>query len=334
MDLQLPITVKDIAELIDARVIGDPSIQITSINEIHKVKHGSLTFVDLDKYYDRALYSAASAILVHKPVECPPGKAILLSDAPFKAYNSLAIRFRPFTPLSVHISETATIGESTVLEPNVIIGHHVKIGKNCLIRSNVNILDYTEIGDNCIIHNGTIVGSDAFYFKKHEDTYERWHTIGRVIIHDDVEIGASCTIDRGVSGDTIIGQGTKLDNMVHIGHGVVIGRNCLLAAQVGIAGKTIIQDNVTLFGQVGVSKSLVVGEGATVMAQSGVSKSLQGGRVYFGSPAGDKQQRFREIIALRRLPDILHEWDEEHNEKKHQELSPVEVLGPEFHVGE
>lgn len=329
MDLKSPIPIQELAQMTGAQLIGNKSLLVGSLNEIHKVKHGSLTFVDSDKYLDRALYSLASAVLVHRPVECPEGKALMLSSDPFAAYNLLAKHFSPFERLHTSISPSAEIGEGTQLEPNVVVGNRVRIGENCLIRANVTILDDTIIGDNVIIHPGTVVGSDAFYFKKQGETYERWHSIGRVIIHNDVEIGASCTIDRGVSGDTVIGQGSKLDNMVHVAHGVLIGKNCLIAAQVGIAGKTIIQDNVILYGQVGVSKSLVVGEGAVIMAQSGVSKSLQGGRTYFGSPAGETRLRFKELAALRRLPDFFHEWDKQQG-KKIAEPDAHEMLGPEF----
>lgn len=328
MDLKTPISVREIAELTNSTLIGNDQIEILSLNEIHKVKYGSLTFVDIPKYYDRALYSAASVILINKEAQCPEGKALLLNDNPFEAYNALAKRFRPAEYLSAMLSDTATVGEGTIIEPNAIIGNHVKIGKNCLIRSNVVISDYTCIGDDVIINPNTVVGSDAFYYKKTAEGYQKWHSIGRVIIRNNVEIGANCTIDRGVSGDTIIGEGTKIDNMVHIGHGVVIGKHCLIAAQVGIAGKTHLQDYVTLFGQVGVSKGLVIGEGAIVMAQSGVSKSLQGGKAYFGSPAGESMLRFKESVALRRLPEFLKEYDRSHSSKSEPEVT--EFLGPEF----
>jgi UDP-3-O-[3-hydroxymyristoyl] glucosamine N-acyltransferase len=275
------------------------------LNEIHKVKTGSLIFVDAKKYYNRAVYSAASAIVMNEEYECPPNKALLIHENPFEAYNNLANHFNPFIPTDIKSKESAQIGEGTILEPNVVLGNYVKIGKNCLIRSNTVIGDYTEIGDNVIIHPNSSIGNDAFYYHKKGKVYEKWHSIGKVIIESEVEIGAACTIDRGVSGDTVIGYGSKLDNQVHIAHGVIIGKHCLIAAQVGIAGKTVLQDYVVLYGQVGVSKSLVIGEGAIVWAQSGVGKSLAGGKEYFGSPADIKSTRFREIIALQKLPEII-----------------------------
>lgn len=321
MDLQHPLPLRAIAELVGGEIIGDPETIVSSINEIHKVKRGSLTFVDVKKYYDRALYSAATVIIVNDKVDCPPGKALLLCDDPFYAYNKLATTFKPFKHLTATISDSAVIGDDTVIEPGVVIGHNVTIGSNCLIRANVVIMDDTVIGNNVTIHPNTTIGSDAFYFKKQGDVYEGWHSIGRVVIHDDVRIGACCSIDKGVSGDTIIGKGSKLDNQVHIAHGVVVGQNCLFAAQVGVAGKTIIQDNVTLYGQVGVSKSLVIGEGAIVLAQSGVSKSLMGGKTYFGSPAGESKQKYLEMVAIRGLPDFFKKYNEEQKrEHDDQEL--------------
>jgi UDP-3-O-[3-hydroxymyristoyl] glucosamine N-acyltransferase len=158
-----------------------------------------------------------------------------------------------------------------------------------------------------IIQANTVIGADAFYFKRRKERavqYDKLESCGRVIIEDDVEIGAGCTIDKGVSGDTIVGQGTKLDNHVHIGHGAVIGKNCLFAAQVGIGGKAIIEDEVILWGQVGVSKDLVIGKGAVVYAQSGVADTIPGGKIYFGSPVQDAKEKMRELNWVKRIPEM------------------------------
>lgn len=307
MDLKQSISVKEIAELLNATIIGDNAVVVSSVNEIHKVKKGSLTFVDHPKYFNQAIYSSASVIIVNAKVDCPENKALLLVDEPFEAYNFLAKRFLLQEHSTDAVSKTAVVGTGTILESGVVLGNHVTIGENCLIRANVVIGDYTTIGDNTIIHPNTAIGNDAFYFKRNSDKrYQKWHTIGRVVIESDVEIGACCTIDRGVSGDTIIGAGTKIDNQVHIAHGVELGKNCLIAAQAGIAGKTIIQNDVIIYGQAGISKSLVVGEGAVILAQTGVSKSIPGGKQYFGSPAGEALTKFKELAALRRLPSMLN----------------------------
>ncbi|MCF6401830.1 UDP-3-O-(3-hydroxymyristoyl)glucosamine N-acyltransferase [Chitinophaga filiformis] len=307
MKFNEPIAVTEIAAFIGAELEGDDTLMATGINEIHKVEPGDISFVDFAKYYDACLKSAATIIIINKKVACPPGKVLLVSDDPFSAYVKLVKRFRPFEPATNPISDSAVIGEGTIIQPNVFIGNHVTIGTNCIIHPNVTIYDNSIIGNNVIIHAGTVIGADAFYFKKRADRevmYDKMESCGRVIIEDDVEIGAGCTIDKGVSGDTIIGRGTKFDNMIHIGHGTVIGRNCLFAGQVGVGGKAHIQDNVILWGQVGVSKDLTIGKGAVVLAQSGVPSSLEGGKVYFGSPVEDAKVKMKEINWIKRIPEI------------------------------
>ncbi|NSL89387.1 UDP-3-O-(3-hydroxymyristoyl)glucosamine N-acyltransferase [Chitinophaga solisilvae] len=307
MKFEVPVAITEIAAYIGAELVGDNQLMASGINEIHKVTPGDISFVDFEKYYNASLNSAATIIIINKKVDVPAGKALLVLDDPFSAYVKLVKRFRPFEPATKSVSDSAVIGEGTVIQPNVFIGNHVRIGSNCLIHPNVTIYDHTVIGDNVIIHAGTVLGADAFYFKKRaerEVMYDKMLSCGRVIIENDVEIGAGCTIDKGVSGDTIIGQGTKLDNMIHVGHGVVIGRNCLFAAQVGIAGKTIIEDNVILWGQVGVNKDLTIGKGAVVLAQSGVPGDLEAGKVYFGTPAEDARARKKELNWIKRIPEI------------------------------
>jgi len=184
---------------------------------------------------------------------------------------------------------------------------HVRIGNDCVIHPNVTILDHCEIGNGVIIQSGTVIGSDAFYYntKKNRETwYKKMESCGRVVIEDHVEIGAGCTIDRGVSGDTVIGRGTKIDNLVQVGHDTVIGRNCLIAAQVGIAGATTIGNGVILWGQVGVSKTLTIGDNAIVYAQSGVPSSLEGGKTYFGSPVEEASEKMRERVWIKRIPEL------------------------------
>ncbi|MCB9047519.1 MAG: UDP-3-O-(3-hydroxymyristoyl)glucosamine N-acyltransferase [Chitinophagales bacterium] len=307
MKLEKEVPVQWIAEYIGATIIGNTNRTATGINEIHKVTHGDVSFVDNEKYFNNCLISAATIIIINKEVPCPEGKTLLLHHDPFSAYVQLVKHFRPFEPANKMISDTAVIGEGTHLQPGVFVGNHVTIGKNCLIHPNVTIYDHTTIGDNVIIHSGTVLGADAFYFKRRKERnvqYDKLESCGRVIIGDDVEIGAGCAIDKGVSGDTIIGAGTKLDNHIHIGHGAVIGKNCLFAGQVGIGGKAIIEDEVILWGQVGVSKDLTIGKGAIVYAQSGVGQSIEGGKVYFGSPVEDARSKMRELNWVKRIPEI------------------------------
>jgi UDP-3-O-[3-hydroxymyristoyl] glucosamine N-acyltransferase len=307
MKFEKPVAVQWIADFIGALLIGDKNQLATGINEIHKVSQGDISFVDFEKYYSTCLNSAATVIIINKETDCPAGKTLLVVDDPFSAYVSLVNHFRPFEPASKMISDSAVIGSGTHLQPGVFIGNHVTIGENCLIHPNVTIYDHCIIGNNVVIHAGCVLGADAFYFKRRKDRdvqYDKLISCGRVIIEDDVEIGAGTTIDKGVSGDTIIGRGTKLDNHIHIGHGAVIGKNCLFAAQVGIGGKAIIEDEVILWGQVGVSKDLTIGKGAVVLAQSGVPSDLEAGKVYFGSPVGEAKPKMRELSWIKRIPEI------------------------------
>lgn len=304
MKLPLPIPVIEIAKKYQAKLLGNEETLVGSINEIHKLEEDSITFVDHPKYYEKVLASKAKVILINQEVKCPKGKTLLVVDKPFEVYNDLALENRPFLPSSNLISPLADIEAGTIIQPNVFIGNHVKIGKNCLIHPNVTIYDYSEIGDNVIIHANTTIGSDAFYFHKDGETYDKMHTIGRAIVEDNVEIGSSCSIDSGVSGDTILGKGTKLDSQVHIGHGVVIGKNCLLCAQVAIAGKSNIGDNVILYGKVGVSKDITIGNNAVVLASSNVDKDLAAGGTYFGSPAINARDKWKEMAIVRMLPKM------------------------------
>jgi UDP-3-O-[3-hydroxymyristoyl] glucosamine N-acyltransferase len=305
MNLAAPVSVKWLAEFINAKLLGNTEQQAIGINEIHKVRPGDISFVDFEKYYDKCLNSPATVIIINKEVAAPEGKTLLVCDDPFSAYVSLVRHFRPFEPAVKMISDSAVIGEGTILQPGAFVGNHVRIGRNCRIHPGVAIYDHTEIGDNVIIHAGTVLGADAFYFKRRKERdvqYDKLESCGRVIIESDVEIGAGCTIDKGVSGDTVIGRGTKLDNQIHVGHGAIIGKNCLIAAQVGIAGKTTIEDEVILWGQVGVNKDLTVGKGAVVYAQSGVPASIEGGKVYFGSPVVEAKEKMKELGWIKRIP--------------------------------
>lgn len=306
MKFDRPYRLAELAEMLGCPYEGSANHQVLGINEIHVVEKGDLVFVDHPKYYDKALKSAATTILINKKVDCPKGKGLLISEDPFSDFNRLTKRFRDFIAASASIAPSATIGEGTVVQPNVFIGNEVKIGKNCIIHSNVSIYDRTEIGDEVIIHANTVIGGDGFYYKKRDEGhYEKLLSGGKVIIEDKVEIGAGTTIDKGVTSPTIIGYGTKIDNNVQIGHDTKVGKHCLFAAQVGIAGCVVIEDNVTLWGQVGVISGITIGERAVVYAQSGVAKSLEGGKVYFGTPADEARKKYREMASLKILPQVI-----------------------------
>jgi UDP-3-O-[3-hydroxymyristoyl] glucosamine N-acyltransferase len=308
MKFPQPVSIKWIADLINAETIGSIESQAYGINEIHKVEKGDVCFVDHPKYYTTCLNSAATHIIINtKNVIIPQGKNLLVVDEPFEAYLKIVNHFRPFHATKNLQNENAAIGERTVVMPNVFIGKDVKIGNDCIIHPNVCLMDYTEIGNNVIIQSGTVIGSDAFYYniKKNRDVwYKKMQSCGNVIIEDNVEIGANCTIDRGVTATTRIGKGTKIDNLVHVGHDTNVGCNCLFAAQVGIAGGCIIEDGVTLWGQVGVSKTLTIGANAVVFAQSGVPSSIKGNKIYFGSPVSDATEKMKELVWIKRIPEM------------------------------
>ncbi|MCC6752960.1 MAG: UDP-3-O-(3-hydroxymyristoyl)glucosamine N-acyltransferase [Saprospiraceae bacterium] len=301
MQLAKPIHVKSLAERFTLKLAGNEDLWITGINEIHKVRRGDLIFVDAPKYYAKSLQSAASCILIPEAVSCPEGKTLLICDAPFEIYNQLVQENRPRRTQRTVISDTAWIHPTATVEANAIIGHFAVVGANSIIGANAVIGEFTVIGNGVTIQPGAIIGTDAFYYKKTAQGYRKWRAGGRVVIHDDVEIGAGCTINKGVSGDTVIGRGTKLDCQVHIGHGAVLGQNCLLAAQVGIAGKTVVGDRVVMYGQVGVAQNLTIGDDVTLYAKSGVGKDLEAGKTYFGAPCGEAREMMREMAALRNL---------------------------------
>lgn len=307
MQFPSPVSLSWLSEFLGASLIGDAKASATGINEIHKVEKGDLVFVDHPKYYDQCLRSDASFIIINQVVECPPDKALLIVEEPFEAYLKIVKHFRPFEPAVQMISPGARIGSTSFVYPGAFIGNHVQIGENCVIHPQVSILDHCIIGNGVVIQAGTVIGSDAFYYntkKNREVWYKKMLSCGRVLIGDDVEIGAACTIDRGVTNDTVIGRGCRLDNMIHIGHDTVLGKNCLIAAQVGIAGAVEIGDGVILWGQVGVSKTLRIGDQAVVLAQSGVGGDLEAGKIYFGTPCDEASIKKRELVWVKRIPEL------------------------------
>ena len=294
-------TLQEIATLIGATFIGKSDFEITGINEIHVVESGDIVFVDHPKYYQKALESAATTILINKEVDCPEGKSLLISDDPFRDFNKITNHFNPFKNSKESIATSASIGKGTIVQPNVFIGNNVRIGKACLIHPNVTIYDNTVIGDNVVIHANTVLGADAFYYKNRPEGFDQLISGGRVILKDNVHIGASCTIDKGVTGDTTIGNGTKIDNQVHVGHDTKIGKKCLIASQTGIAGCVTIEDEVTLWGQVGTNSGITIGKGAVILGQTGVTKSIPGGKTYFGTPISESREKLKELAYLKRL---------------------------------
>ena len=305
MKFPKPYSLKQIAAIINSEYIGADDFSIYGMNEIHVVEEGDIVFVDHPKYYDKALNSKATVVLINKKVDCPAGKALLVSEDPFRDFNILTNYFKPFQKSDLMISKSAKIGKNTHIQPNVFIGNNVVIGDHCIIHPNVCIYDNCIIGDHVTIHAGTVLGAEAFYFKNRPEGFDKLLPGGRVVIEDHVDIGALCSIDRGVTGDTTIKKGSKLDNQIQVGHDTVIGEKCLIASQTGIAGCVVIEDEVTIWGQVGIISGITIGKKAVIMAQAGIGRSLEGGKSYLGSPAGESREKFRELAHLRSLPSIL-----------------------------
>lgn len=305
MKFPKPYNLKEIAKLIDCKYVGADDFMVLGMNEIHVVEPGDIVFVDHPKYYDKALQSSATIILINKDVDCPKGKALLISEDPFRDFNKLTNHFKPFQSSDKSISNSAKIGMRTVVQPNCFIGNNVIIGDDCVIHANVTIYDDTIIGNNVIIHSGSIIGASAFYYKNRPEGFDQLVSGGRVVIEDRVDIGALCTIDKGVTGDTTIGAGSKLDNQIQVGHDTVIGKKCLIASQVGIAGCCIIEDEVTIWGQVGTNSGITIGKKAVILGQTGVTKSVAGGKSYFGTPIEESRVKLKELAYVKQIPNII-----------------------------
>ena len=300
MTFKSPQSLKTIAELINAKFIGDENFQVFGTNEIHRVKAGEVVFVNHPKYYDKALNSDATIILIDKEVACPEGKALLVSDDPFRDFNKINEHYQGIQTFET-TNQNLKIGENCKIHPSVIIGNDVTIGNNCMIFPNVVIGDRTVIGNNSIIQAGTVLGGDAFYYNKNAEGYRKMLSVGNVILEDHVEIGNLCTIDRGVTDSTIIGAGSILDNQIQIGHDTVIGKKVLIASQTGIAGCCIIEDEVTIWGQVGMASGKRVGKGAVVLGKTGVNRDLEGRKTYFGSLAEEFREYLKKEVKLKNL---------------------------------
>ncbi|MBO7624999.1 MAG: UDP-3-O-(3-hydroxymyristoyl)glucosamine N-acyltransferase [Bacteroidales bacterium] len=312
MKLPQPITVDEMLSIVGGRikVVGDTHRKIEGINEIHAVQPGDVTYVDHPKYYDSVLKGNATFVFIDKVPDESYGKTLLVCDDPYTPYVALVRHYRRFEPQNACIHPSAQIGEGTVIQPGVFIGPEVRIGKNCIIHANVSIYDHTVIGDEVVIHSNSVIGADAFYFKHRTERWDKLDSCGSVVIGDRVEIGALCTIDKGVSSPTTIGEGCKFDNHIQVGHDTTIGRHCLIGCHTSIAGTTVIEDNCLIWAHSAINKGLVVRKGTTVLATSAVDKSTKEGSVLFGVPAIDAHTKWRELASLRMLPAWMQKIEE------------------------
>ncbi|MBB4079473.1 UDP-3-O-[3-hydroxymyristoyl] glucosamine N-acyltransferase [Lewinella aquimaris] len=300
MRLATATTAAELAQRTGARLLGDGDIRITGLNEIHHVGPGDLCFVDHPRYYAPTLASAASVVLIDRETDCPAGKALLIHPEPFAVYNRLVWEARPQVQWNDE-KQAYTVGAGTIIAPGVVIGKGAVIGKNCHLGPNCVIGDGCVLGDRVTVSAGTVIGEEAFYFKRTADGLIPWRSGGSVLLEDDVFLGPCCTIARGVSSTTVIGRGSKLDAHVQIGHDCKIGAHVQMAAQVGVAGNCTIDDWSILQGQAGIAQNVHMGERTVIMAQSGVGRDLEGGKSWFGSPVQEARKAFRDLVKLRKL---------------------------------
>ena len=337
-------TASQIAGFIDGKIIGDESALISGVSPIERGEKGHLSFVAQERFAPYLETTACSVLVVterllsdknYAPTIIAVEDAYLSFQVLMNIYEQMRGRKSGIEQGSnihetavigedvyigsfTYISEKARIGKGSQIHPQVYIGKNVKIGENCRIDSGVRIYDYSVVGDNCTIHANTVVGSDGFGFQPSADGYSKIPQLGNVVIEDDVEIGSNCSIDRGTIGSTIIGRGTKIDNLIQIAHNVNIGKNNVIAAQAGIAGSTTIGDWNMIGGQVGIVGHINIGNKVRVQAQSGVNSNAKDGEVLYGSPAINAGDYRRNYVHFRNFTDIIKRINNLENNSKEQ----------------
>ena len=327
-------TLRELAERLACRLEGDGEVEIVRVAGIQHAQPGDLTFLANPKYESAMAQTRASAVLLKDDAPKAPC-AMLRTPEPYLAFARAVGLFAPASrpAAGVHtlaavaadarigqnvsigafvaIGEGVAIGDNTVIFPNVTIGAGAQIGADCVIHSNVAVRERVTIGNRVILQNGVVIGSDGYGFVRRGDgTHEKIPQVAAVVIEDDVELGANTTVDRPAVGETRIRSGSKIDNLVQIGHGVTVGRNVLMAAQVGIAGSTDIEDDVVFGGQVGVGGHLTIGRGSIAVGQSGVTNSLDAGQMVAGYPAIDSREWRKASVIFKRLPELKRRIEE------------------------
>ncbi len=329
-------TLEDLARRLQARLVGDGDVVITGVSGIDEAGPSELTFLANPRYFPHLKTTQAAAVIVSPDAEGSRDEqaglarhvALLVHDRPYFAFLQSLRLFHPPPPppdpgvdrsarigRRVRLTDGVYVGPNCVIEDDVslgagavilagsFVGARSVIGAGCMLGPAVTVLNDCVLGDRVRIHPGTVIGADGFGYATYEGRHQKIPQVGGVTIGDDVEIGACCTIDRATMGQTVIGRGTKIDNLVQIAHNVQIGEDCIIVSQVGISGSTKLKDHVTLAGQVGVVGHIEIGAGAVVAAQSGVAKSIAPGAQYFGSPAVELARQKRIIAAMYSLPE-------------------------------
>ena len=322
-------TLKEVAQLIDGEVVGDEDVVITGISGIKEAHDGDLTFLANPKYIHLMDVTKATAIITSREIKSAP-KPVIRTDNPSLAFAKMVSFLAPneqMHPLGIHptavigqnvklgrdialqpyvvLSDHVEIGDRTVVYAGCYVGHHAKIGADCLIYPNVSIRERIQIGDRVVIHSGSVIGSDGFGFATVKGVHHKIPQIGTVVVEDDVEIGANVTIDRARFGKTLIGRGTKIDNLVQIAHNVTIGENSIIVAQAGISGSTMIGKSVTLAGQAGLVGHITIGDNAVIAAQAGVTKSVPPDTCVSGYPAKPHDKAKRINACVQKLPELF-----------------------------
>ena len=325
----MEIALRELASIIGGDVSGDGSTVIAGVAGIREAGPGMITFLANPRYEEFLRTTRASAVIVPRGSTCG-SKALILSDNPYLTFikavefffpsknrNSPGIHPTAVVARSASIGSSIHIGAHVVIEAGVVIGdgtavlagtyigRDTRLGKDCIIYPNVTIREEIRIGNGVIIHSGAVIGSDGFGFARDSQIYRKIPQIGNVVIEDDVEVGANVAIDRATTGTTLVGRGTKIDNLVQIGHNVAVGENCILIAQVGIGGSTELGNGVTVAGQAGVGGHLKIGDGAVVAAQAGVAQSIAAGMTVSGYPAREHSQANKIYASLQKLPDLF-----------------------------
>ena len=324
------ITARQIADYVSGQLIGEETIHITGVSSIGEAGPGDLAFIDNPKYASYLKDARASLVIIGNGCPCPDGKSVIVVDNPTLSFSkALELFMKPeklFHP-GIHqtacIHQNCTLGENVSIGPNVVIeedvsvaddvsigagcyiGVETKIGQATKLYPGISVLARSVIGKNVVIHAGTVIGSDGFGFTKVNGKNAKLPQLGNVVIEDDVEIGANVTIDRARFGSTVIGQRTKIDNLVQIAHNVWIGADSIIVAQAGIAGSATLEKNVTIAGQVGVGGHLKIGESAIIMGQSGVSKDVPAGEKWFGYPARNAIEANKQQVFLKKIPELM-----------------------------
>lgn len=317
--------IKELADLIGGQISGDETLKVKGLAPFDTAENNELTFAADQKFFKKLAETKAAVIIIPPLVEVPEDKTYIRVYKSPRELMPIILKFfekeiksieKPIENSAklhesvkvsphVYIGHDVEIKEGTILYPNVTILEGVKIGKNCVLYPGVIIREFCEIGDNVIIQPGTVIGSDGFGYVKIEGKNVKIDQIGNVVIENDVEIGSNCSIDRGTIGKTIIKEGTKLDNLVHIAHNVVIGEQGLITAQAGIAGSAIIGKNIITGGQVGIAGHITVGDNVTLAAKSGVTGSIKGDQKLSGYPAINYNDDLKAKIAFKKLPSLI-----------------------------